>query len=41
MRYHPIDVQVGKRLRQRRALLGMSQESMGDAVGLTYQQIQV
>jgi transcriptional regulator with XRE-family HTH domain len=40
MRYHPIDVQVGKRLRQRRALLGMSQEMMGDAVGVTFQQIQ-
>jgi transcriptional regulator with XRE-family HTH domain len=40
MPYHPIDVQVGTRLRQRRALLGMSQEKLGTAVGLTFQQIQ-
>lgn len=40
MVYHPIDVQVGARLRQRRALLGMSQSAIGKAVGLTFQQIQ-
>jgi transcriptional regulator with XRE-family HTH domain len=40
MPYHPIDVQVGGRLRQRRTLLGMSQMSLGKAVGLTFQQIQ-
>ena len=39
MAYHPIDVQVGARLRQRRTLLGMTQQSMGKAVGLTFQQI--
>lgn len=37
---HPVDVHVGSRVRQRRTLLGMSQEKLGDAVGLTFQQIQ-
>ncbi|MHC8507972.1 MAG: helix-turn-helix domain-containing protein [Rhodospirillales bacterium] len=37
---NPVDVHVGARVRQRRTLLGMSQESLGDAVGLTFQQIQ-
>ncbi len=36
----PIDIHVGKRLRQRRMLVGMSQERLGEAVGLTFQQIQ-
>jgi transcriptional regulator with XRE-family HTH domain len=36
----PIDVYVGQRLRMRRMLIGMSQEKLGDAVGLTFQQIQ-
>ena len=36
----PVDVHVGQRLRQRRTLLGMSQEKLGEAVGLTFQQIQ-
>jgi transcriptional regulator with XRE-family HTH domain len=40
MAYHPIDVQVGARVRQCRALLGMSQAVMAKAVGLTFQQIQ-
>ncbi len=37
---HPVDVHVGKRLRSRRTLLGMSQEKLGEAVGVTFQQIQ-
>jgi transcriptional regulator with XRE-family HTH domain len=37
---HPVDVHVGARVRQRRTLLGMSQEKLGQAVGLTFQQIQ-
>jgi transcriptional regulator with XRE-family HTH domain len=37
---HPVDVHVGTRVRQRRSLLGMSQTMLGDAVGLTFQQIQ-
>ena len=36
----PVDVHVGARLRQRRTLVGMSQEKLGEAVGLTFQQIQ-
>lgn len=36
----PIDVHVGKRLRLRRTLLGMSQEQLANAVGVTFQQIQ-
>ena len=39
-RSHPVDVHVGARMRQRRTLLGMSQTKLGDAVGLTFQQIQ-
>jgi transcriptional regulator with XRE-family HTH domain len=38
--YHPVDVHVGRRMHQRRALLGMNQTMLGAAVGLTYQQIQ-
>ena len=37
---HPVDVYVGTRIRQRRSLLGMSQSKVGEAVGLTFQQIQ-
>ena len=39
-RSHPVDVHVGSRMRQRRSLLGTSQSKLGDAVGLTFQQIQ-
>lgn len=37
---HPIDVHVGSRVRLRRTLLGMSQEKLGEALGLTFQQVQ-
>jgi transcriptional regulator with XRE-family HTH domain len=37
---HNVDVHVGARMRQRRTLLGMTQTKLGDAVGLTFQQIQ-
>ena len=37
---NPIDVHVGQRMRQRRTLLGMSQSVLGDAIGLTFQQVQ-
>jgi transcriptional regulator with XRE-family HTH domain len=37
---NPIDVHVGRRIRLRRTLLGMSQVSLADALGLTFQQIQ-
>jgi transcriptional regulator with XRE-family HTH domain len=36
----PIDIHVGARVRLRRTLLGMSQEKLGESVGLTFQQIQ-
>ncbi len=37
---NPVDVHVGARLRVRRTLLGMSQTTLGDAIGLTFQQMQ-
>jgi transcriptional regulator with XRE-family HTH domain len=37
---HPVDVHVGSRVRLRRTLMGLSQEKLGEAVGLTFQQIQ-
>src|ERR1700744_2775949 len=36
----PIDKYVGSRIRMRRIMLGMSQEKLGDALGLTFQQVQ-
>src|SRR3954454_6552094 len=36
----PIDTHVGSRVRLRRTLLGLSQEKLGDALGLTFQQVQ-
>ncbi|MFQ5783410.1 MAG: helix-turn-helix domain-containing protein [Alphaproteobacteria bacterium] len=37
---NPIDVHVGSRVRLRRTLLGLSQEKLGHALGLTFQQVQ-
>lgn len=37
---NPIDIHVGQRLRLRRTLLGLSQETLGEAVGITFQQLQ-
>ncbi len=37
---HPIDVHVGRRLRLRRSLMGLSQEKLAELVGVTFQQIQ-
>jgi transcriptional regulator with XRE-family HTH domain len=37
---NPIDAQVGNRVRLRRMLIGMSQEKLGEALGLTFQQVQ-
>ena len=37
---HPIDIHVGARVKLRRMILGMSQETLGKALGLTFQQIQ-
>jgi transcriptional regulator with XRE-family HTH domain len=39
-RANPIDVHVGTRVRLRRMLLGMSQEKLGEQLGLTFQQVQ-
>ena len=36
----PIDRHVGSRVRMRRMMIGMSQERLGDALGLTFQQVQ-
>ena len=36
----PVDVYVGKRLRMRRLMLDMSQETLADGLGLTFQQVQ-
>lgn len=36
----PVDIHVGARVRLRRTLLGMSQDTLGKALGLTFQQIQ-
>lgn len=37
---NPIDVHVGNRIRMRRLLLGMNQETLANALGLTFQQVQ-
>jgi transcriptional regulator with XRE-family HTH domain len=37
---HPVDVEVGARIRQRRLLLGMNQETLARRLGLTFQQVQ-
>jgi transcriptional regulator with XRE-family HTH domain len=37
---HPTDTHVGKRVRMRRLMLGMTQANLGDALGLTFQQLQ-
>jgi transcriptional regulator with XRE-family HTH domain len=37
---NPVDKYVGSRVRMRRIMLGLSQEKLGDALGLTFQQIQ-
>jgi transcriptional regulator with XRE-family HTH domain len=39
-RANPMDVHVGSRVRLRRMLLGMSQERLGEHLGLTFQQVQ-
>ena len=36
----PVDVEVGRRIKMRRQALGMSQEKLGEALGITFQQIQ-
>ena len=36
---HPVDAHVGSRVRRRRKLLGMSQTQLGEALGVTFQQV--
>jgi len=40
MKPNPVDVHVGQRLRQRRVLVGLSQERLARMVGITFQQVQ-
>ncbi len=37
---HPVDVHVGKKIRQRRWLTGMTQQQLAEQVGIKFQQIQ-
>lgn len=37
---HPVDVHVGKRVRHRRWMLGVTQQQLGEKVGIKFQQIQ-
>ncbi|HEV2602349.1 MAG TPA: helix-turn-helix transcriptional regulator, partial [Microvirga sp.] len=37
---NPIDKHVGSRVRMRRMLIGMSQEKLGEALKITFQQVQ-
>lgn len=37
---HPVDVHVGKRIRQRRWMVGMTQQQLAEKVGIKFQQIQ-
>ncbi len=39
-RPHPVDIHVGARVQQRRVLLGMNQTKLGDALGMSFQQVQ-
>ena len=38
--YHPTDVHIGRRIRERRIELGMSQSALADVLGITFQQVQ-
>lgn len=38
--HHPVDIHVGQKLRQRRLLVGMTQEQLASAVGVSFQMIQ-
>lgn len=37
---HPVDIHVGKRIRHRRWMLGVTQQQLGEKVGIKFQQIQ-
>jgi transcriptional regulator with XRE-family HTH domain len=38
--FDPLDIYIGKRVRERRRELGISQRELADALGLSYQQLQ-
>ncbi|HLS69394.1 MAG TPA: helix-turn-helix transcriptional regulator [Kiloniellales bacterium] len=38
--YHPTDVHIGRRIRERRIALGMSQSALAERLGITFQQVQ-
>jgi transcriptional regulator with XRE-family HTH domain len=38
--YHPTDVHIGRRLREKRVALGMSQSALAEKLGITFQQVQ-
>lgn len=38
--YHPTDVHIGRRIRERRITLGISQSALADKLGITFQQVQ-
>lgn len=40
VKHDPIDIHVGQRLRLRRVALGLSQEKLGDAIGVSFQMVQ-
>jgi transcriptional regulator with XRE-family HTH domain len=40
MANNPVDIYIGRRIRVRRTLLGMSQAALGNKLGLTFQQVQ-
>lgn len=40
MMKHPVDVHVGKRIRHRRWMVGMTQQQLAERVGIKFQQIQ-
>jgi len=37
---HPVDIHVGAKVKSRRLMLGLSQEELAKAIGLTFQQVQ-
>ncbi len=40
MTAHPVDIHVGKKVRARRKMLGLSQDDLGKSIGVTFQQVQ-
>ncbi|HLW26785.1 MAG TPA: helix-turn-helix transcriptional regulator [Kiloniellales bacterium] len=38
--YHPTDVHIGRKIRERRVELGMSQSTLAGLLGITFQQVQ-